>query len=65
VLEFDSSSAGGGMTNSTVLYWTLDFINSVIKDPEFEVCCPLTVRGQKYSIRTTFEEARPKNIWIF
>jgi len=61
-LEFDSGSAGGGMTNSAVLCWTLGFINSVIKDPEFGVCCSLTVRGQKYPIETTFEDTRPEKI---
>jgi len=61
-LKFNSGSAGGDMTNSAVLCWILDFINFVIKNPEFEVCCPLTVRGQKYSIETTPKEARPKKI---
>lgn len=61
-MEFDSSSAGEDMTNSAVLCCILGFINSVIKDSEFGVCCSLTVRGQKYPIETTFEEARPENI---
>jgi len=61
-LEFDSSSTGGGMTNSAVLCWILGFINSVIKNSEFEVCCSLTVRGQKYPIEITFEDARPEKI---
>jgi len=63
MLEFDSSSAGEGMTNSTVLYWTLGFINSVIKNPEFGICYFLILSPLKIVVTQTSGTGQNLMLW--